>query len=239
MPWRAKFLPKPSLAAPGLTGARDPHRFEQPDYIRALLAAASRSVHLGISVMDAQTRFESVNAALARETRAPVDQHIGKTTREIVGDIARQIEPTYEKVLRTGTPAYVWTAGRVRDTLEFGYWFDYCFPIFDQSARVQQLGLLVLNVTAEKAITEIFDALTLDSKFLSMYPSGMLQALDEAIRRYHAVMRRSFEELSSPNLEGPRKAAHFQSSLQQLDVSVRLMRDVITAAIAQFPIPRC
>jgi hypothetical protein len=212
---------------------------EQPEYIKALSAAAKRAVHLGITVMDAQTRFESVNSALAYETRATVEQHIGKTSREIVGDLASQIEPTYEQVLRTGEPASVWLAGHVRDTLEFGHWFDYCFPIFDKSARVQRLGLFVLNVTAEKESEELFNALAFDSKFLSVDSSELLRELDEAVQSYHLGMRLSFEELSCPSTEAARKVEHFRSSLQRLDGEVRLMRDLIYAVIAQLPVPRC
>lgn len=176
---------------PELVNAREPRRFEQPDYIKALFAAADRAVHLGICVLDSQTRVESVNAALAYETRATVDQHIGKTSREIVGDLATQVEPAYEGVLRTGKPATIWIAGHVRDTLEFGHWLDYCFPIFDRSARVQQLGVFVVNVTAEKESTELFDALAFDSNFLTRDSSSLLQGLDEAIRGYHLGRKRA------------------------------------------------
>ena len=173
-----KDLPEPGPACPQPLGDRDPHRFEQPDYIKALLAAAVHACNLGITLLDAQTRFESVNAALARETQASVDQHIGKTSREIVGDLATQIEPTYEKVLRTGKPASVWLVGQVRDTPETGYWFDHCFPILDKSQRVQQLGLFVVNVTPEKASAEIFNALATYSKFLSSPAPRILEGFD-------------------------------------------------------------
>jgi hypothetical protein len=227
------------LVRPEHIDAQNPLRFEQPEYIKALFTAASRAVHLGITVLDAQTRFESVNAALAYETKVTVDQHIGKTTHEIVGDLAAQIEPTYEKVLRTGMPASVWLAGHVRDTLEFGHWFDYCFPICDKSGRVQQLGIFVLNVTAEKESKEIFDALAFDSKFLRIDYSALLQGLDDAIQGYHVGMRRSFQELSSPSTEGARKADHFRSRLEQLDNEVSLIRELIFTVIARLPIPTC
>ncbi len=109
-------------------GDRDTHRFAQPDYVKALLAGGVHAFNLGITLLDSQTRFQSVNAALARETQASVDQHIGKTSREIVGDLATQIEPTYEKVLRTGKPASVQLVGQVRDTPASGYWFGLLLP---------------------------------------------------------------------------------------------------------------
>ena len=227
------------LVRPVQIDVQNAPRFEQPEYIKALFTAASRAVHLGVTVLDSQTRIESLNAALAHETRVTLDQHIGKTSYEIVGDLAAQVQPTYEKVLRTGKPASVFLAGHVRDTVEFGHWFDYCFPICDQSGRVQQLGVFVLNVTAEKESKEIVDALAFDSNFLRLDYSRLLQGLDEAIQGYHLSMKRSFHELSSPATESARKADHFRSRLEQIDNEVSLIRELIFTVIARLPIPTC
>lgn len=220
-------------------GDRDPRRFDQPDYIKALLAAGVHASNLGITILDSQTRFESVNAALARETRASVDQHIGKTSREIVGDLATQIEPTYEKVLRTGKPASTRLVGHIRDTQETGYWFDYCFPIVDTSQRVQQLGLFVVNVTAERASAEIFDALAINSKLLRARRSGLLEKFDDSVRGYHSSLRLNLKELARPSTEPARRVDSFRLSLELLDNDIRLMRELIYSVISQFPIPQC
>ena len=83
-------------------GPKDPGRLDCPEYVKALFAAGERATHTGICLLDTQTRFDWVNAALAKETRATIDQHIGKTSREIVGDLATQIEPIYEKGVGDG-----------------------------------------------------------------------------------------------------------------------------------------
>src|ERR1700723_3913889 len=92
---------------------KDPGRLDCPEHVKALFAAGERATHTGICLLDTQTRFDWVNAALAKETRATIDQHIGKTSREIVGELAKQIEPIYERVLGTGKPAPVWLTGQV------------------------------------------------------------------------------------------------------------------------------
>ncbi len=151
------FPLKPLLSKKG--GAKEPSRLDCPEYVKALFAASESATHTGICLLDTQTRFDWVNAALAKETRATVDQHIGKTSREIVGDLAKQIEPIYERVLGTGKPASVWLAGQVRDTIEVGHWLDYCFPILGSSQRVQHLGIFVVNVTAEEESAASGDAM--------------------------------------------------------------------------------
>jgi PAS fold len=220
-------------------GARDPGRFACPSYLKALFDAGARASYLGVAMMDSQTRFESVNAAVARETRITVDQHLGKTSREIVGDLALQIEPIYEKVFRTAKPASVWLAGHVRDTVEFGHWFDHCFPISDSSGRVQQLGLFVVNVTAERESGAIFSALPGNSGFPAAISSGLLPRLDDAIHGYYLGLESSFEELSHPSGDVGRKADHFHLQVQRLDNEIRLIRELVYAVLAQFHIPSC
>jgi hypothetical protein len=217
----------------------NPLGFKQLDDMTALLAAGVHASNLGICLLNSQTRFESVNAALAHETRASVEHHIGKSSREIVGDLATQIEPTYEKVLRTGKPVSVTLVGQVRDTQETGYWLDYCFPIFDKSRRVQQLGLFVVNVTAERASTQILNALSSDPKALMAQDFGLLENLDESVCAYYCSLVRSLEALSCPSTEAARRVDGFRLSLEQLDDHIRLMRELIYAVIAKLPIPEC
>ncbi len=218
---------------------RNPRRFEHLDYMKELLIAGVRASNLGIILMDSQTRWESLNAAITRETRLPMEQHLGKSTREVVGDISRQIEPTYEKVLGTGKAGSAWIVGHVRDTPEIGYWFDYCFPIFDKSRRVQQLGLFVVNVTAERTSAEILNALASNSKVRRAQAAGILERFDESVRAYHSHLRISLSKLACPSMEAARKADDFRLSLEHLDEDIRLMQELIYAVIAQLPVPEC
>ena len=219
--------------------SKDPRGLTDLDHVKKLLAAGVRASSLGVAVLDSQTRFESVNDSVARATRVGADQHVGKTSRDIVGDLAKQIEPTYEKVLRTRKSASVLLAGHVRDTPEFGYWLDHCFPIIGRSGRVEQLGLFVVNVTAENAAREIFDTLGTDSKRQMADAAGLLAQFDESIRRYHMFLRTTFKDLARPFTEIGRKVDRFRSSIEQLDYEISEMRELIYAVISQFSIPRC
>jgi PAS domain-containing protein len=232
-----EFPPKALLSE--TMGAKEPGRFDCPDYVKGLFAAGERAAHMGICLLDNQTRFEWVNAALANETRATVDQHIGKTSREIVGDLATQVEPIYERVLRTGKPASVWLAGHVRDTIEAGHWLDYCFPIPGSSHRVQKLGLFVVNVTAEKESAAIFDALAKNLPFAVDHCGQLLRGLDEAIQGYYLGLELSFLELSRHSAGVARNVDQFRSKLQQLDAEIRLIRELVYTIIDQFRIPSC
>ena len=220
-------------------GPKDPGRLDCPEQVKALFAAGERATHTGICLLDTQTRFDWVNAALAKETQATIDQHIGKTSREIVGSLATQIEPIYERVLATGKPASVWLAGHVRDTIEAGHWLDYCFPIPGNSQRVQQLGLFVVNVTAEKESAAIFDALAGNLPFAGDHCAQLLRGLDEAIHGYYLGLEMSFLELSRHSMDVARNVDHFRSKLQGLDSEIHLIRELVYAIIDRLRVPSC
>jgi hypothetical protein len=104
---------------------------------------------------------------------------------------------------------------------------------------VQQLGLFVVNVTLEKASTEIFEALATNSKFLSAQAPGLIERFDESVRIYHWSLRKSLKELACPSTEAARKVDGFRLSMERLDNDIELMRELIDAVLDQFPIPKC
>jgi PAS fold len=236
----SKSLPSSDAVRSKVKPSKDPLGLTDLDRVKKLLADGVRASSLGIAILDSETRFMSVNASIARETGVGLDQHFGKTSRELVGgDLAKQIEPTYEKVFRTRKSATLLLTGHVRDTPEFGYWLDHLFPIVGRSGRVEQLGLFVVNVTAEKAAREIFDNLTINSRRQMAGASGLLAKFDESIRRYHMFLRTTFEDLAYPFAEIGRKVDRFRWSIEQVDYEISEMRELIYTVISQFSIPRC
>jgi PAS fold len=223
---------------PEKIGARNRTRLDRPGCVEALFGASTHVAHLGIGLMDSESRCLSVNGALARETRLTVDEHLGKTPREIVGQLAAQAEPLYEKVLSTGKPSSLWLAGHVRDSVEYGHWFNYCFPIFDDADRVQQLGVFVVNVTAEKESAAIFGALP-QSRFLPASTSELLLQLDEAVQGYYLGLELSLAELSCSSREAAKRVDDFYTKLQRLDDEIKLVRELVYTVLAQFRIPSC
>jgi hypothetical protein len=216
-----------------------PKRFDNGASLKALLAASAGASTLGIAVLDSQTRFEAVNEALARETRASVDFHIGRTSHEVVGDLASQIEPTYENVLRGGTSSSVPLVGRIRDDPDTGYWLDHCFPIRNQAGAIQQLGLFVVNVTAERASAEIFQALAVASPDQIGPGTAIVRELEQIVSAYHDELSLTLDELVSSYAEPGRKVELFRSSLQQLDNRIRNMRELVYNLTSRFVIPSC
>jgi PAS domain S-box-containing protein len=60
---------------------------------------------VGLAFMDTSFRFVRVNEALAAINGLPVDEHFGRTLRDVLGDErAAEIEPFHRQVLETGEP---------------------------------------------------------------------------------------------------------------------------------------
>jgi hypothetical protein len=69
--------------------------------------------------------------------------------------------------------------------------------------------------------------------------AGLLDKFHESIRHYHCSLQASFAELACPFTETPRKVDRFRSSVMRLDEEISLMRELIYAVIAHFPMSEC
>ncbi len=59
---------------------------------------------VGLSLLDQNLKYLRINQALADINGFPIEEHIGKTIREILPDLADRLEPIYHQVVETGEP---------------------------------------------------------------------------------------------------------------------------------------
>src|SRR5689334_8353362 len=60
---------------------------------------------VGLGFVDTELRYLRINEQLASINGRPVVAHLGRTLREIIPEIAPQVEPFYRRVIETGEPA--------------------------------------------------------------------------------------------------------------------------------------
>ncbi len=117
----------------------------EPGY---LLNALFKSSTVGVAICDRQLRFCAINGALASMNGVPAAFHLGKTIHAVLGSAAAKIQPAFERVFATGQPLAnfeVTAELPARDAV--GHWNESYFPIKDDSGRVQQVGVIVLELT--------------------------------------------------------------------------------------------
>src|SRR5207248_3112018 len=70
----------------------------------ALLDALYGSAPVGLGFWDRDLRYVRVNEALARINERPAEDHVGRTFREVVPQLAHLLEPMARRVLETHEP---------------------------------------------------------------------------------------------------------------------------------------
>ena|SRR5579864_45577 len=127
--------------------ARNPaHRvIAQSDLFDAFFIAAPA----GLALLDSRLRYVHVNDTLAQMNRHSLDEHVGKTVREVVPRLAPVIEPILREVLTTGKPALNRPL-----TIPPGPSFEAAqyrvasyFPVQNAQGRTTGIGIIVADVT--------------------------------------------------------------------------------------------
>jgi len=110
---------------------------------------------VGVCILDDESRYMAINDALARMNGLPASEHLGKKTGEVLGDVADTLEPELRKVLTTGMPVNFEIRANLPLRSEGGHWIAHLVPIPDESGRITRVGVVVVEVTAQKAL-EVF-----------------------------------------------------------------------------------
>lgn len=120
---------------------------------RDLLKALFKSSTVGVAVCDRQLRFRAVNNALASMNGVAAGRHLGKTIHSVLGRAAAKIQPAFEQVFATGEPLsnFELTA-ELPSRRGIGHWNESYFPIKDHGGGVQQVGVVVFELTKHKEL---------------------------------------------------------------------------------------
>ncbi|MGF1480217.1 MAG: chemotaxis protein CheB [Cyanophyceae cyanobacterium] len=77
---------------------------EQLDRLNAILENIYATSPAGLSLFDQNLRYSKVNQALADINGVSVEEHLGKTVREVLPELAERIEPILQQVIASGEP---------------------------------------------------------------------------------------------------------------------------------------
>jgi PAS domain S-box-containing protein len=116
------------------------------------IEAIYKSAHVGMCVFDRNLRFVRINDRLSEINGVPAEDHIGKTVREVVPDLADLAGKIADRVFLTGEPVL---------NVEFSgttpsypgierYWVEQWLPLKDPSGEVIGINVVVEEVTDRK-----------------------------------------------------------------------------------------
>lgn len=118
----------------------------------AELEAVYEIMPAGLAVLDGDLRYVRVNELLARFNGVSAAEHIGRTVREVVPDVAASVEATFRRVFETGEPmeALEFEASTPGSGGETRFWLENARPLKDAEGRSRFVLVSVADITARK-----------------------------------------------------------------------------------------
>jgi PAS domain S-box-containing protein len=114
-----------------------------------------QSAPIGLAVLDTNLRFVRINQRLAEINGYPVEQHIGRTVRELLPDLADTAEQTLLPILATGE-AHLNVEIRGQTPAQPGVeriWLEHFLPLKDNN-HVLGISIVCEEITERKLIEE-------------------------------------------------------------------------------------
>src|SRR5262245_4415791 len=122
-----------------------------------LLERLGGSAPIGLAAFDRKLRYTAINDYLARMNGATIEEHIGRTLREMLPTLADQLEPIMREIFEGGEPVYsVPVTGSNERTGETRSTEASFFGLDDPSGRRMAIGCVVVDTTErERALARI------------------------------------------------------------------------------------
>ena len=196
----------------------------EPGY---LLNALFKSSTVGVAICDRQLRFCAINGALASMNGVPAAFHLGKTIHAVLGSAAAKIQPAFERVFATGQPLSNFDVTAELPTRDaVGHWNESYFPIKDDSGRVHQVGVIVLELTKRNE---------LDAALLRL--TNKLARITATLRSDANALQLSGEIRGESNDAFSRSVGLLESCLSDTRGISQLLHDARSLSVAQSPRP--
>lgn len=120
--------------------------------VQPLLHACSRADFIGLSVRDAELRFVGLNPAAAAMLGATPEDYIGRTSREVMGELGEVVEQILEDVRTTGQFVSTSLNGRLPGREGEGEWLIKYLPLRAGDSRIYAIAAFLIEVTAERQL---------------------------------------------------------------------------------------
>lgn len=121
--------------------------------LNAFFKAASLA-GVGLCIHDQQFRFLQLNEAIAQIHQRSVEEHLGKTTHEILGELAHPVNAVLQQVLTTGQASISQEiSGTLPDQPDVTrHWLVSHFPICDEVGNCTAVGVILVEISDRKQI---------------------------------------------------------------------------------------
>jgi PAS domain S-box-containing protein len=127
----------------------------------AELNAIYDTAPVGLCFVDRELRYVRVNDVLAASNGLPASEHIGRTIREIIPDLASKVEPMYTSVFASGDPIQNIELDSLASVEPWAghVWNVSMSPLKDKAGQILGCNVVVQDITllkkAEAALRQL------------------------------------------------------------------------------------
>lgn len=187
---------------------------------------------IGLAQFDTDLRFVRINEQLARMNGIPAAEHIGKTIREVLPELAPKVEADFRRIIETGEP--------IRDIELVGEtfadpgvphtWLESWFPLHSPDGRIVGVNAVAQDITdrrmAEAALRER-ELLESAVKFQEAERRRIARDLHDQLGQQLTGLRLTLEDLSDSTIDAPALRAKIEKAQQN---ALALDKDVSSLA---------
>ncbi|WP_233261476.1 GAF domain-containing protein [Vitiosangium sp. GDMCC 1.1324] len=164
------------------------------------------TVPVGLGFWDTELHFVRLNERLALINGLSPQEHMGKTVREVLPDLADQVEPLLHRVLETGQPVMdVEIAGETPARPgERCHWLASYYPVRDEGGAISELGVVVVDISEQKRAEEhLRRTAEFRERFMSIVSHDLRNPLNAILLSANAMLR--LEDLGGRQVKGVRR----------------------------------
>jgi hypothetical protein len=205
-----------------------------------LNSAFSGTSEIGFAVLDDRLRYQAINNSLAKINRMRANAHLGFSVGDIFGELCEKVaQPSYRRVLVGGETSHFEVVSAVLPTRgESWYWgLNTNFPIHGRTRGINQIGILVVEVTQERKLQKFLGELGAQLRNGNSEETfWFARRIRDCIDQYHAALATGFDVLLNNPASSLEQLTH---SIEALDQRLLVMRKVVAEASIFFPFDHC
>lgn len=152
---------------------------------QSLFDAFLKEAPAGLCILDSQLRYVQINQFLAEISCLSPAEHIGKTVREILPNMAPIVDPLYEQILRTKQPLIniEMSGDNPRQPGFVRHLTGSYFPLLDKDGEALGIGAVVVDISDRKqAEAALQKSEQLYRTMASNFPNGAVMLFDQEMR---------------------------------------------------------
>ncbi|MCE5325442.1 MAG: PAS domain S-box protein [Planctomycetaceae bacterium] len=142
------------------------------------IEAIYASSPIGLAVLDRRLCFVRVNERLAQMNGLPAADHIGKSLRQVVPDMAQQAQEIADRIFKTGQPVLdvEVTGADLDDPAIQRHWIEQWVPLKDEGGQAIGINVSVQDITERKRAEEALKWDDRRNALLSQTAARLLQS---------------------------------------------------------------